>query len=180
MSSALPLEQRIRRLEDIVEIKTLKGLYCKYNDGGWPEQGPSHRGPCLELFVEDAVWDGRPYFFHAEGREAIGEALSSARSMPFVVHNVMTPIIEVNGDVASGHWHMICCVSLPDFSSHWLIGHYLEDYVRTAQGWRFKAIRLPSAALFPQPAGWTSGAPFDTVGAGRLMTATSMPALAAC
>src|ERR1700756_4360535 len=47
------LEEQIRYLVDLEEIKLLKYKYCHYNDGGWPDQPKSHQGPGADLFPDD-------------------------------------------------------------------------------------------------------------------------------
>lgn len=49
----MSLEGRVQKLEDIEEIRRLRALYCYYDDGGWPEHGSSHAGPCAELYTDD-------------------------------------------------------------------------------------------------------------------------------
>jgi len=151
------LEARLRRLEDIEAIRRLKAAYCACGDGGWPEHGPSHMGPFADLFVEDAVWDGRPIAAFAEGREAIHElVVLGSRPIPFVMHNVMNPEIDIaaDGNTATGKWHVIAPLSRPDGSSHLIFGTYDERYVRTAQGWRFQSIRFVAARSGEPAAGW--------------------------
>ncbi len=46
-----PLEERLRRLEDVAAIRTLDATYCRLLDGGdWPAMAA--------LFTEDGVFDG--------------------------------------------------------------------------------------------------------------------------
>ena len=143
------LEARIRALEDIEQIRQLKGAYCVVNDGGWAEQGPSHKGPMAELFVEDAVLDARPLGPVAEGREAIHRMLAGYRSVPFTIHYVMNPMILVEGDIASGDWHALVRTIQPDGTPVWILGLYHERYVRTGEGWRYKSVRFIAARIEP-------------------------------
>ena len=46
------LERRIRRLEDIEALRTLKHRYATYCDDGYDA------GRLAPLFTDDAIWDG--------------------------------------------------------------------------------------------------------------------------
>jgi hypothetical protein len=63
------LEQRLRRLEDIEEIKKLKARYCEACDRGWDGRASHDLEKIVALFTEDAVWDGGVYG-RREGRSA--------------------------------------------------------------------------------------------------------------
>jgi hypothetical protein len=154
LTSNQSLELRVRLLEDIEEIRKLKARYCRFQDGGWAEHGPTHMGPSADLFVEDGVFDGRPLMPLAEGREAIRTLFLNYRAVPFALHHVMNPLIEVQGDHGEGHWHLIVCATQPDATSHCILGSYLEEYVRTPVGWRFKTMRVVIARAFEQVGGW--------------------------
>lgn len=154
MSASETLEQRVRILEDRHEIATLKARYVNLNDGGW--KGPTHAYPqaVADLFVEDGVWDGRPSTPLAQGREAIRTIFENFGVVPFVVHYVANPIIEVDGDTASGHWHALVTMTVPGGQALWIMGYYLEDYARTEDGWKFKMMRFETAATTPYELGW--------------------------
>jgi hypothetical protein len=150
--------RQLQHLADIEDIKTLKYWYCRHNDGGWAEQGPSHMGPCAELFVEDAVWDGGPAGY-AEGREAIAKLFVQLRALKLAFHAVLNPIIEVDGDTATGHWHLIGGAETPDGESSLALGGYEEEYVRTPDGWRFKSMKVIWARRAVVPGGWLASLP---------------------
>jgi hypothetical protein len=136
------LEERLRMQEDIQEIHKLKALYCYYDDGGWPEHGATHMGPFAELFVEDSVFDGRPYLPLCEGRDEIRKMQHGLRVVPFLFHNVTNALIEVDGDMARGEWHVVSFSARPDGTSARHLGTYDEQYVRTALGWRYKSVKV--------------------------------------
>lgn len=148
------LQAELRELRDKEEIRQLKATYCHYADGGWPERGGTHMGPVADLFVEDGVWDASPGMPAAHGREAIRRLFVDLRALPFAMHNVMNPMIEVKGDAATGYWHFIGCSEMPDGATAWFLGTYTEEYVRTAEGWRYKLLKYTAIRQAPRPGGW--------------------------
>lgn len=74
--------------------------------------------------------------------------------MPFVVHYVTNPIIEIDGDHATGHWHALVTMTVPGGQALWTLGYYIEDYVQTPDGWKFKTMRFDTAATTPYELGW--------------------------
>lgn len=152
------LEAKIQHLLDLEEIKKLKYLYCRYNDGGWAGQPLSHQGPSHELFTEDGVWDGSP-IAKAEGRDEIRKLFDHFAQQPMAYHSVMNPIIEIEGDLARGHWHLIAAGRVPDDSSSLAMAGYEDEYVRTPQGWRIKSMRVIWGRGTTLPNGWIEAIP---------------------
>ena len=148
------LEQRVQVLEDREAIIRLKAQYVNYNDGGW--HGGTHAYPreVSEMFVEDGIWDGRPNAGYAQGREQILKLFQSFAVMPFIIHYVSNPLIDVDGDVATGHWHALVPSTTPDKIALWVIGLYKERYVRTPEGWKFHTLRFETAANTLYELGW--------------------------
>jgi hypothetical protein len=148
------MESRIRRLEDLEEIRALKAQYCLYCDGGWPEQGNAYMGPVADLFVEDGIWDASPALPIAKGRDQIRRVFEGFRTFEFAMHNVTNPIIKLNGDSARGRWHILGYATMPDGNSAVFAGIYEEEYVRTAQGWRYQSLHHIDARQLPLSPGW--------------------------
>lgn len=144
------LERRIRRLEDIEAIKALKGRYCGYCDANYDPEG------IASLFVEDGVWDGGE-LGRAEGRDKIRRFFRRAPEVfPFAIHNVMNPIIEVDGDRATGRWYLLqpCTRRGENEEAMWLAGRYEDEYVRVGGEWKFKHLRFITRFLAPYGEGW--------------------------
>lgn len=169
---ARSLEERVRALEDREEIVRLKARYVNYNDGGWA--GPTHTDPraVAELFTEDGVWDGRPTSGYARGRQEIRDLFEAFGAVPFIVHYVTNPLIEVDGDAATGHWHALVTTTMPDKGALWVLGIYKEAYVRLSDGWKFRSLRFDTISSTPYALGWDrqrfayEGSPFDGAPAG--------------
>src|SRR5262249_19590482 len=95
------LERRIRRLEDLEEIKQLKARYAAYCDANYDADA------LADLFTADAVWDGG-MLGRNEGREAIRQFFrGSSQRIAFAIHNILSPIIEIEGDTAHGTWYLL-------------------------------------------------------------------------
>ena len=148
------IEERLQALEDREALIKLKARYVNYNDGGW--QGPTHTDPdaVADLFVEDGIWDGSPDAGYAKGRAEIKALFERFRAVKFIVHYVTNPLIEVDGDTATGHWHALVTSTMADDSSLWILGLYKEQYVRTASGWRIQLLRFETAVAAPYELGW--------------------------
>jgi ketosteroid isomerase-like protein len=148
------IERRLQVIEDREAIIKLKGTYVNYNDGGW--KGPTHQFPdeVAELFTEDGIWDGRPDTGYAEGRDQIRKLFNEFQIMPFIIHYVTNPVIEIDGDSGKGHWHAIVTANMPDGTARWILGYYIETYQRTADGWKFKTLRFEAGVNRPYSEGW--------------------------
>ena len=148
------LEERIRIIEDREEISRLRVKYTLFNDGGW-NGVPTHHDidGLMEMFAPDAVWDGTPNNRRAEGWDEIRQLMLDFQPVPFVIHNVMNPIIDIEGDTAHGNWHAIIVLNFGG-EAMWVFGNYEEDYVRLDGKWKFKNIRFVTAVQAPYKDGW--------------------------
>lgn len=151
------LERRIQVLEDIEEISKLKARYCNYVDGGWDRLTHDYDG-VASIFVEDGLWEisGNPQM-RGEGREGIRDYFKAAQNISFAFHRVTNPIIEVNGDSATGNWHVLVALTMPDGKRIWVAGIYNDDFVRTPEGWKFKTLSFKQAFMAPYEKGWGVG-----------------------
>jgi len=148
------LEERVRLIEDRDEIMRLRNLYTLFNDGGWNGMGTHHdMDRLMDMFAPDATWEQTPHGPRAEGHAAIRELMIGFRRTPFVIHNVMNPIIDVDGDTAKGDWHAII-VATEGGQAVWVFGKYEEEYVRLDGKWKFQHVRFVTAALCPYEEGW--------------------------
>ena len=143
------METRLKRIEDIEAIKALKTRYCLYCDDSYNVEG------LASLFTEDAVWDGG-IRGKAVGKQEIRDFFTTARQrLPFAVHMVMNPLIEVDGDQATGVWYLFqACTYTQDDQAVWGSARYDEEYVREGGQWKFKSLRLTSNFWTPFDQGW--------------------------
>jgi hypothetical protein len=149
--STASVEQRLDRLESIEAIRQLKARYCAGCDD---DHNPETLGP---LFEEDGVWEATSNG-RFEGREAIMQFFADLRATGRIrnsAHHAINPIIEVDGDEATGNWRLIMLytANLPDGGVQYLriIGWYRESYRRTNGVWRFRSLFCQVEEHAPYP-----------------------------
>ncbi len=143
------IERRLKALEDVEEIKRLKARYCSYCDDNYDADA------IAALFTEDAVWDGG-IRGRADGREEIRSFfVRASQRLPFAIHMVMNPAIEVDGDTAKGSWYLFqACTYAEGDQAVWGSGRYDEEYVRVDGKWMFQNLKLTSFFWTPFDQGW--------------------------
>ena len=142
-------ERRLVEFEDIEAIKKLKARYCAHADNGFNADG------IASLFTEDGIWDGKKLGRY-EGRESIRAFVKRVPNlMTFGIHYVMNPIIELQGDKATGQWYLLqACTLAESGEAAWQAGRYDEEYVKVAGEWKFKVVNFTSFFLTPFDQGW--------------------------
>lgn len=156
------LEERISTLEAIEEIKRLKAFYAKCADLKYTED--HERRPQEEInavardqasvFTEDAIWDGGN-FGRFEGREAIYDNLRSG-PWKFTVHMFMSPLIEVDGDTATGSWIIWETGTLTKGDTPIFLAATLEEEYRKVDGkWLVSKVRQTNRFMTPFDVPWT-------------------------
>jgi hypothetical protein len=143
------LERRIRRLEDLEAIRDLKYRYSTYCDDGYDAD---HLAP---LFTEDAVWDGG-VLGRFVGREAIREFfVQCSKIVPFAIHQVTNPILEVDGDRATGRWYLWEPIVFASGNRGlWMAARYDDRYRRERGGWSFESVTVDLRMLSPYEEGF--------------------------
>lgn len=146
------LEARIRRLEDIEAIKQLKAQYCAACDDGYDFDR------LASLFTPDALWDGGKTFGVADGREAIRRHFQGAsKRVTIARHQVMNPIIEVDGDTATGHWLLFqpCTnANAEGEKAVWLAATYADTYACVDGTWLISETKIDVAFFSAYDQGW--------------------------
>lgn len=139
------MERELQRLKDIEAIIRLRSLYCYYADlkdcDNW-----------ANLFTEDGVFETDVFGVY-EGRETI----RALQHLPFAVHYVMNPIIDVDGDRATGKWLLFEPCSFPVGKKRrpvWGMAKYEDEYRRIGGEWKFKRVKLISHTWAPYEKGW--------------------------
>ena len=129
---------RLRRLEDIEEIKALKHLYVALIDDLIAD--PAAIGGFVDLFVSDleVKYDAYGTFTTKETLTTfLQTVISPAFSWGF--HIAQNPRIEVHGNVASARWYLTAhAVQAGGTAVVPFYGRYVDQYVRTGDGWKIK------------------------------------------
>jgi len=131
------LEKRLTRMEDIEAIKQLKARYCHICDD-------MHNPDSItSVFAEDAIWESDD-LGQAHGHAAIRELFTTFRNLfTFSQHNIMNPVIEVNGDRATGVWYILGPWTYAEGNADkWMAARYDDDYVKIDGEWKYKHLRV--------------------------------------
>ena len=125
----------------MAEIQNLKARYCEAVDGGTGDP-TAMRIALGALFAEDMQADYGTGML--QGRAAVIEYLAEVICRPhaWLYHSLHTPLVEVDGDLATGRWTIIAYSRLhssPDKQTQ--IGRYRDRFVRATEGWRFSLIQ---------------------------------------
>lgn len=138
------LEQTVRRLTDLEEIRGLAAEYQRLCDGGW--DGPTHADPdaLTRLFTDDAEYalPDLPVCHGSDEIRALFRRLQD--TIPWIVHYVANPELEVTGDRAVGRIKGAACFRR-DGERHLTFGTYFGEFARTGYGWRFASWRFVRA-----------------------------------
>jgi hypothetical protein len=149
------LEDRVRTLEDVNAIATLKAEYCDAMDGGWDR--PAHDADrAIKLFLDDGSW-AAPGLGEAVGRDAMYTLFQGFRKFPFAFHRITNQAIKVDGDEATGSWHVLVPIKFGAEGSHWIGGIYNDRFQRTSAGWRIRSVHFTQAVLSERATPWQVG-----------------------
>jgi len=144
------IEARIRRLEDTQEIQNLQARYAYCVDSGQRDKVP-------DLFAETFVAEWIP-LGSFNTKPALQDFLmgNAARNI-MTRHHVQTPLIEVQGDRATGTWYMFGPATTVTESGPvalWMQGTYENEFVRAGGQWKFSRLKFSFNFLTPFDEGW--------------------------
>lgn len=147
MSDLAALEARIRRLEDIEAIRTLRNAYhSALNDGRYAD--------VVGLFTDDAkVVLG--YLASYEGRDAIDKGFCGMgeRERFFIKQYIHSHDVTVEGDRGTGRSYLEARYGR--YGVSWLVaGRYDDIYARVDGRWRFKEMIADLYYTVPLGVGW--------------------------
>ena len=101
------LRKRVRHLEDIDALRTLKAGYGTCDDNYDADR-------LAALFVEDATWESEG-MGHYEGRETIREFFRGISGhFVFALHYGLNPQVEVNGGTARARRYLFMPCTVGD------------------------------------------------------------------
>lgn len=147
------LEDRVRRLEDVEEIRRLKLQYFDACDGGF---GGLRSHPPEEIaatFAPDGEWDGGPYGKRV-GRADIADFYKAVPPC-FAFTLLSEPAIDLDGDRGTGRWNLMVYSDVAG-TARMTGGTHHDEYVRTPEGWRIARTRYVSAVDVISPGPWSA------------------------
>lgn len=137
------------QLADIEAIKQLKSRYAMACDDNYnPEE-------LAAMFTDDAIWDGGE-FGCFRGRAAIYDYFSAMVDVvDWALHYMSNPVIEVDGNDATGRWYLWQPMVLKEGSQAVFLGaHYHDRYVKVEGRWLFQEVRLDVKFFSPYEEGF--------------------------
>lgn len=132
---------------DIEQLRRLTHRYAGSLDGGRLDE-------LVSLFTADGIWDGSGWGIPAvQGTENLREFFAATMaSNDGTCHLTLNHIIDVDGDSAAGTAYFHAFGRRRDGSLQDSLGTYTDEFVRTAQGWKFGR-RSVAGMLAPPAAG---------------------------
>ena len=147
MSDPTTLEARVRRLEDIEAVRTLRNRYhACINDGRYAE--------IAALFTEDAVCE-LGYLARYEGRVAIDRGFRGMgeRDRFFIKQFIHSHDVTIDGDTGTGVSYLDARYGRYGVS-YLVTGRYDDIYVRRGGNWLFQAMVAELYYTVPAGVGW--------------------------
>jgi ketosteroid isomerase-like protein len=149
--SLAALHARLRRLEDIEEIRDLRRCYHWFINDALFER-------MAEIYTADGIVDMGP-LVHVQGTRAIVDFyLSVPRNVDFVIQYIHNHIVEVDGDLATGLSYFDARYA-QDGESVIVAARLDERYRRTADGWRIAETLVHVYFGVPVTKGWANAMP---------------------
>lgn len=142
------LRRRVRRLEDIEAIRTLRNQYhSAINDGRYAD--------IAALFTEDAVVE-LGYLARYEGIAAIDRGFRgmAERERFFIKQFIHSHLVEVDGDRGTGKSYLEARYGRYGVS-YLVSGRYDDVYVRRGEQWLFQSMIAEFYYTVPAGVGWT-------------------------
>lgn len=144
------LGEKIQRLHDIEEIKTLKYEYALGCDL-LVNEGDER---LLEVFTDDITWDGGS-FGKFEGIESMKAFAKEAPNvLKFTYHFFTNPIIKIDGDKAEAQWYLYGLYTMPDGTDMVLVGSEFDKYRKVDGRWLMSEMKLVPNFFVPYKEGW--------------------------
>lgn len=152
------LEARVRKLEDVEEIKKLMWNYTYWLDYGEFDK-------VMDCFVNDAKMDVRTrgeqaegedvMNFACEGKEAIREFFSVVlhqKDRFSASHLILNPVVTVEGDKATGIFYLLEPTAI--VRAMWGHGRYDIEYARVGGEWKITFFGFLWNFNTPYDEGW--------------------------
>ncbi|WP_290815364.1 nuclear transport factor 2 family protein [Halovivax sp.] len=147
MATATPPETQV--LSDKVAITELMSRWFYLVDDGRPVEAVDR------FTTEDVTFDAGE-LGAAEDQESWLEftELAFEEILPFTRHTVHNPLIEVDGDTATGKWYLDCPTITGDGEAIWLQGTYEHEFRRADGEWLISKFTFEPTYATPFDRGW--------------------------
>jgi len=148
--SSHELEARIKKLEDIEQVKKLQYTYAYLIDTLQGEKVP-------DLFADNFIAEYDQIGRYTTKEELLRFMIMARDGTTLMRHHMLAPIIEVEGDKATGTWYLL--VNETDMTPQgevpvWIQGKYENEYVRVGSEWKFSHLKFKFAFYTPYEDGW--------------------------
>ena len=133
------IEKTVRRLDDIEQIKKLQASYVYLTDTFQMEA-------LMDLFTEDMVLDftGAPQRIYVDNKATFRTMYDGAgKYYSMMQHITSTPLIDVDGDRATGTWYLLGPLTRKTDKGPlaiWEGGRYDNKYVRENGVWKISKL----------------------------------------
>jgi hypothetical protein len=149
------LEDRLRTLEDIEEIKQLQRIYGYYLDNRMGDE-------IIDLFSDDTeLVDIGGVYLGKEGVRRLFKGVYGGGLPPGHMgqHGIQQAVINVDegGKTAKGRWRVVWCMAAPvddKIAALWGHGLYENEYIKENGKWLFKKFQCFLLYRTPYEDGW--------------------------
>lgn len=112
-------------------------------------------------FADDATWEGANRYAcwgTTTGRDAIVAMFEATPDvLPFTVHWLANPRIDVDGDAATGRWEVVQAATFGRTGTPvWVGARYDNRFRRTDEGWRIQHLVYADVFVTPFDQGWVT------------------------
>jgi hypothetical protein len=145
------LEERLQYLEDVREINEVMRRWHYGCTGGFNGRQTHRTAETIDLVAEDGSIEVQGLHEPGtgpKGREAMLQYFAPFHGdngfLPHVYQTGVDYGVVVNGDTAVQHSNLLCITQYQDRSvqPEFLFSRYVNEFVRTPDGWKIKNIRL--------------------------------------
>ncbi|MFL9923046.1 nuclear transport factor 2 family protein [Herbaspirillum lusitanum] len=169
----IELKRRLNVLEAEADIRRIQARYMFLCDTPCPEPVASDDErieKILELYSEDAIWEGVGEYYKGQFGQAVGKAAIRKHFQAFWgqkkdpelllnVHYLTSEQIHVNGDEADGQW-VHCQPWIFGDGSSLLRSSRLNNLFRKVDGvWKISRTRTENVFVAPLTKGWANNVP---------------------
>ena len=144
---------RLDRLESEKQVAAVMHQYMRYCD----DIGEQFLlKPLLDLFTEDAIWEGvgplyRKKMGRHEGKDAISDMFAKYTQPPshfqFNLHILSNQYIEIEGDSGKGEWLLLQPSDFSDGRAHLTGARITSSFVRQNNAWKIMHFQTLNAEI---------------------------------